>query len=81
MPPRKDISPIEIDDADIPRQGMSVTAAHVSLLRVHEAAERLACSISTIRRLVAEKKLQAYRVGRGIRIAEADLERALKPVR
>lgn len=51
------------------------------LLRVHEAAEQLNCSVSTIRRLVAEKKLPAYRLGHGIRIAEADLERVLRPVR
>lgn len=49
------------------------------LLKVHQAAEQLNCSISTIRRLVAEKKLPAYRVGRSIRIAEADIERLLKP--
>lgn len=51
------------------------------LLRVHEAAEQLNCSVSTIRRLIAEKKLPAYRLGHGIRIAEADLERVLRPVR
>ena len=51
------------------------------LLRVHEAAEQLNCSISTIRRLIAEKKLPAYRLGHGIRIAEADLERVMRPVR
>jgi excisionase family DNA binding protein len=50
------------------------------LLKVYEAAAVLNCSISTIRRLVAQKKLPAYRVGRSVRIAEADIERLLKPI-
>lgn len=52
-----------------------------TLLRVHEAADLLHCSIATVRRLIAQKKLPAYRVGGGIRIAEADLERVLRPLR
>ncbi len=50
------------------------------LLKVYQAAERLNCSISTIRRLVTQKKLRAYRVGSSVRIAEADIERLLKPI-
>ena len=50
------------------------------LLKVYQAAEHLNCSISTIRRLIREKKLPAYRVGRGVRIAETDLEDVLKPL-
>ena len=54
--------------------------ARGDLLKVYQAADQLNCSISTIRRLVAEKRLPAYRVGRSVRIAEADLERLLKPI-
>ncbi len=52
-----------------------------TLLRVREAAEQLSCSISTIRRLIAQKKLPATASGAAFRIAEADLERVLRPVR
>ncbi len=52
-----------------------------TLLRVREAADLLHCSIPTVRRLIARKKLTAYRVGGGIRIAEADLVRLLRTVK
>jgi excisionase family DNA binding protein len=43
------------------------------LLTVEEAAERLGTSARFIRRLIAERRIAYVRVGRHIRIAEADL--------
>jgi excisionase family DNA binding protein len=43
------------------------------LLTVQEAAERLGTSVRFVRRLVAERRIAYVRVGRHIRIAEADL--------
>jgi excisionase family DNA binding protein len=71
----------ETPAADLPSPTAHALVSRGSLLRVHEAAAQLNCSISTLRRLIREKKLPAYRVGRGIRIAEADLERLLEPLR
>ena len=45
-----------------------------ALLKLREAGEELNCSVSTVRRLIAEGELPTYRVGRGLRIAEADIE-------
>lgn len=81
MPARENHRPINAAVPETPGRDVRVPTALGSLLRVHEAAAQLNCSISTIRRLIAEGKLPAYRVGRGIRIAEADLERLLEPLR
>jgi excisionase family DNA binding protein len=43
------------------------------LLTVDEAAERLGTSTRFIRRLIAERRIAYVRVGRHVRIAEADL--------
>jgi len=43
------------------------------LLTVDEAAERLGTSTRFIRRLIAERRIAYIRVGRHVRIAEADL--------
>lgn len=51
-----------------------------NLYTLDGAAERLACSPKTVRRMIADGKLKAVRVGRLIRIHPRDLERALKPV-
>ena len=43
------------------------------LLTVEEAADRLGTSERFIRRLIAERRIAYVRVGRHVRIAEADL--------
>lgn len=56
-----------------------------SCYTIKQAAERLAISQETVRRLISSGKLPAYRVGgsrRGcIRINEADVDALMKPVR
>jgi excisionase family DNA binding protein len=43
------------------------------LLTVEQAAERLGTSVRFVRRLIAERRIAYVKVGRHIRIAEADL--------
>ena len=43
------------------------------LLTVEEAADLLGTSVRFIRRLIAERRIAYVRVGRHVRIAEADL--------
>jgi excisionase family DNA binding protein len=43
------------------------------LLTVGEAAELLGTSVRFVRRLIAERRIAYIRVGRHVRIAEADL--------
>lgn len=43
------------------------------LLRIREAAHRLAVSLSTIRREIRSGRLRAVRIGRVLRISEAEL--------
>ena len=43
------------------------------LLTVEEAADRLGTSVRFIRRLIADRRIAYVRVGRHVRIAEADL--------
>jgi excisionase family DNA binding protein len=43
------------------------------LLTVEEAADRLGTSVRFVRRLVAERRIAHIKVGRHVRIAEADL--------
>ena len=43
------------------------------LLTVEEAAERLGTSVRFVRRLVTERRIAYVKVGRHVRIAEADL--------
>jgi excisionase family DNA binding protein len=45
------------------------------LLTVEEAAERLGTSVRFVRRLIAERRIAYIKVGRHVRIAEADLSR------
>ena len=60
------------------------TAARTSeaghYLTIADAAEHLVCSEKLVRRMIADGKLKAVRVGRLIRIHPRDLEKALKPV-
>jgi excisionase family DNA binding protein len=43
------------------------------LLTVEEAADQLGTSVRFVRRLIAERRIAYVRVGRHVRIAEADL--------
>jgi excisionase family DNA binding protein len=43
------------------------------LLTVQEAADQLGTSVRFVRQLIAERRIAYVRVGRHIRIAEADL--------
>jgi excisionase family DNA binding protein len=44
-----------------------------TLLTIDQAAERLGTSVRFIRRLIAERRIAYHKVGRHVRIAEADL--------
>jgi excisionase family DNA binding protein len=44
-----------------------------TLLSVEQAAERLDTSLRFVRRLIAERRIAYVKVGRHVRIAEADL--------
>jgi excisionase family DNA binding protein len=44
-----------------------------TLLTAEQAAERLGTSVRFIRRLIAERRIAYHKVGRHVRIAEADL--------
>jgi excisionase family DNA binding protein len=44
-----------------------------TLLTVEQAADRLGTSTRFVRRLVAERRIAYHKVGRHVRIAEADL--------
>lgn len=50
------------------------------LLTIPDVADYLACSPKTVRRMIADGKLKAYRYGRLIRIHPRDAARAGKPV-
>jgi excisionase family DNA binding protein len=43
------------------------------LLTVEEAAERLCTSVRFVRRLIAERRIAYVKVGRHVRITDADL--------
>jgi excisionase family DNA binding protein len=43
------------------------------LLTVEQAAERLGTSVRFVRRLIAERRIAYAKLGRHVRIAEADL--------
>lgn len=49
-------------------------AIRPNLLLIREAAEILRCSCSTVRRLIAQGKLRAYRVGGGVRVDAESLQ-------
>ncbi len=50
----------------------------MKLLRLTEVAERLDVSMPTVRRLVKEGKIKAFRVGRVLRVKPYDLEAYLQ---
>jgi excisionase family DNA binding protein len=58
-------------------------AAEVSegeLFTVEEAAKLLNVSVRFVRRLVAERRIAVVRLGRHVRLAQADLRRSSLPV-
>jgi excisionase family DNA binding protein len=48
-------------------------AEPIQLLRLREVARRLDVSISTLRREIRSRRLKAVRIGRVVRISEAEL--------
>ena len=50
------------------------------VLTIPAAAEALSVSSQTVRRLIAQGELPAYRVGGSIRIRAEDFEHALRPI-
>lgn len=50
------------------------------VLSIAAAAEYLDVSKDTVRRLISQGDLKAYRIGRSIRIHPRDVMKALKPV-
>lgn len=51
------------------------------LYNLQEAAERLTVSVPTVRRLISQGKLRAYKVGAQLRIDEEDLTAYLRSCR
>ena len=51
------------------------------LLTIEDVADRLAVSTRTVRRLIEAGELAVHRIGRAVRIAEADLQSYLRRVR
>ncbi len=47
------------------------------LLTVKEAAQRLACTEAAIRKWLRQRRLPAVKIGRLVRLREADLEAAI----
>jgi excisionase family DNA binding protein len=63
-----------------PAGRMSQTSNLHEMLPLQQAAEEAACSVSTLRNLIARGDLTAYRFGpRLIRVRRQDLEGLLKP--
>lgn len=51
-----------------------ITAGAGPLLSIDEAAERLGVGVRFVRRLVAERRIRYFKIGRHIRFARADLD-------
>jgi excisionase family DNA binding protein len=49
------------------------TQPSVELLTIEQAAERISMSARYVRRLIAERRIVFYRLGRAVRIDPADL--------
>jgi excisionase family DNA binding protein len=45
----------------------------IELLTIEEAAERISMSARYVRRLISERRIAFYRIGRSVRIDPADL--------
>jgi excisionase family DNA binding protein len=49
-------------------------------LTMADVQKRFRLSLSTVQRLIKSGDLPAYRIGGSVRIKEADVEKALKPI-
>jgi excisionase family DNA binding protein len=54
-------------------RGMTAVPDVTELLTIEEAAERISMSARYVRRLVAERRIVFYRLGRSVRIEPSDL--------
>jgi excisionase family DNA binding protein len=61
-------------EADKTRGGYPKSADPNRLLTLTEAAERLAVSISTVRRVVTAGELKTVRIGKAVRVRLTDLD-------
>ena len=69
-----------MDKSITPGPPLSASADPSQLLPLQQAADESACSVSTIRNLIARGELTAYRFGpRLIRVRRQDLEALLQP--
>lgn len=50
------------------------TDAGMPLLTVEEAAERLGVDVRFVRRLIAERRIRYFKIGRHVRLAAGDLD-------
>jgi len=46
----------------------------MKLLTVEQAAERLGVGVRFVRRLIAERRIRIHKIGKHVRIAEADID-------
>ena len=55
-----------------------MTATEPLLLRINEAAARLAVEPVTLRKWIADKRVAAVRLGRAVRVPVAEVERIIQ---
>jgi excisionase family DNA binding protein len=53
------------------------TSTRPVLLTVEQTADRLNTTVRFVRRLIAERRIAYHKIGRHVRIAEADLNRLI----
>jgi excisionase family DNA binding protein len=53
------------------------TTAGPVLLTVDQTADRLNTTVRFVRRLIAERRIPYHKIGRHVRVAEADLDRLI----
>jgi excisionase family DNA binding protein len=59
-------------------RGMTTHSADSRLLSVQQVAETCGVSLKTVRRWIASGELHVYRLGRQLRVSQADLATFLK---
>ncbi|WP_246281926.1 helix-turn-helix domain-containing protein [Fodinicola acaciae] len=62
-------------------RGHKKMQAYSQMLTVDEAAERMGMSVRHVRRLVSERSIPFYKVGRSVRIASSDVDAYLRALR
>jgi excisionase family DNA binding protein len=55
----------------------TTTTTRPVLLTVEQTADRLNTTVRFVRRLIAERRIPYHKIGRHVRIAEADLNRLI----